>query len=193
MKKQEQINSLLEEIGVVAVVQTSLPAMAVQTAKKLLNKGVKAMEIAYRDLNNFDASDECIRAIREQVPEMLVGGATITSPELAKRAYKAGAQFVFSAGFNPKTVSWCVKHNFPIIPGVVTPGEIEQALGFNLSLLKLFPVSVLGGVDYLKALKGPYPQVKFLVSGGVNENNVELYRSCSNVKVVSGSWLSNNL
>ena len=193
MKKvnnQCRVNEILQRSQKIAVVQVSLPALAVKKAQSLLESGINAMEIAYRDLENFDATDECIRAIRDQVPGMNIGAATITNPGLAKRAKKAGAQFIFSAGFNPDTVKWCVNHGMPVIPGVATPGEIEQAMQFGLTYLKLFPVTVLGGTDFLKALKGPYPQIKFMVSGGVNEQNWEQFLSLDNVFAVSGSWLA---
>ena len=189
MKKQFLMDELIAEAGEIAVVQTSLPAEAVMIAKKLLEKGVKAMEIAYRDLENLEGSDECIRAVREQVPEVLVGGATITCPKLARRAVKSGAQFLLSAGFNYKTVKYCVRHNIPVYPGIATPGEIERAIEFGLSVLKIFPVEILGGTKYLAALSGPYPEVRFIVSGGINSQNCENYKTLVNVAAVSGSYL----
>lgn len=189
MKKQHLMDELIIKAGKIAVVQTTLPAEAVVIAKKLLEKGVPAMEIAYRDLNNLEGSDECIRAVREQVPEILLGAATVTSPELAKRAEKAGAQFLLSAGFNRKTVKYCVKHNIPVYPGVATPGEIEQALSFNLSVMKIFPAEILGGTKYLSALAGPYPEVRFIVSGGINAENCNDYKNLKNVAALSGSYL----
>ena len=189
MKKQFLMDELIAEAGEIAVVQTSLPAEAVMIAKKLLEKGVKAMEIAYRDLENLEGSDECIRAVREQVPEILVGGATITCPKLARRAVKSGAQFLLSAGFNYNTVKYCVRHNIPVYPGIATPGEIERAIEFGLSVLKIFPVEILGGTKYLAALSGPYPEVRFIVSGGINSQNCENYKTLVNVAAVSGSYL----
>lgn len=189
MKKQYLMDELIAEAGEIAVVQTTLPAEAVHIARTLLEKGVKAMEIAYRDPENQEGSDECIRAVREQVPEMLAGAATITSPEVARRAVKSGAQFLLSAGFNWKTVKYCVSRNIPVYPGVATPGEIEQALGFGLSVLKIFPVEILGGTKYLNALKGPYPCVRFIVSGGINSQNCAEYKKLENVLAVSGSYL----
>ncbi len=183
------MNELILEVGKIAVVSTTEPKEAVSIAKCLLEKGVGAMEIAYRDLNNFDGADNCIRAIRAEVPNMLVGAATVICPKLAARAKKAGAQFVLSAGFNFKTVKYCVKHNIPIFPGVATAGEIENALSFGLSILKIFPIEVLGGIKYLNALSGPYPQVKFIVSGGINEINCAFYAKTKNVAAVSGSYL----
>lgn len=189
MKKQYLMDELIAEAGEIAVVQTTLPAEAVHIARTLLEKGVKAMEIAYRDPENQEGSDECIRAVREQVPEMLAGAATITSPEVARRAVKSGAQFLLSAGFNWKTVKYCVFRNIPVYPGVATPGEIEQALGLGLSVLKIFPVEILGGTKYLDALKGPYPCVRFIVSGGINSQNCAEYKKLENVLAVSGSYL----
>lgn len=189
IKNYETIKNLMESSNGIAVVQTTFPSQAVVIARGLIEKGVHAMEIAYRDSNNYDGSDECIRAVTDAVPEMLVGAATITSPSLAKRAIKAGAKFILTAGFNPKTVRYCVGKHFPVFPGVSTPGEIEQAMMFGLDTLKLFPVKVLGGTEYLKALSGPYPEVKFIVTGGVNAQNAQEYRSCPNVLCVSGSFL----
>lgn len=190
MKNQILMDELIMEAGEIAVVSTSLPAEAVVIAKRLYEKGVRAMELAYRDTENFDGTDECIRAVRDEVPEMLVGAATVTCPALAKRAKKSGAQFVLSAGFNPKTVKWCVKHNMPVYPGTATPGEIEQAMGFGLWIVKVFPVEVLGGTKYLKALTGPYPDCKYIVSGGVNAENAASYKEMECVAAVSGTYLT---
>lgn len=190
MKNQKIWDEIIKQGGAIAVVSTSLPAQAVSIAKKIKASGINCMEIAYRDLQNLEGSDECIRAVKDEVPGMHVGAATVTSPELAKRAKKAGADFILSAGFNSETVKWCVKHNMPVYPGTATPGEVEQAMSFGLKIVKVFPVSVLGGTDYLKALSGPYPQMSYIVSGGINQDNCQEYEKLENVAAVSGSWLS---
>ncbi len=193
MKNQFLMDKKICEFKNIAVVQTTLPAQAVFIAQKLLKNNVNAMELAYRDLNNIEGTDECIRAVREQVPEMLVGAATVTSEKLAKRAKKAGAQFILSAGFNPNTVKYCVKNNIPVYPGIATPGELERAMAFGLSVVKVFPVEILGGVKYLKALSGPYPDIRFIVSGGINETNALEYKELKNVAAVSGSYFVKNI
>lgn len=193
MKNQFLMDKKICESKNIAVVQTTLPAQAVFIAQKLLKNNVNAMELAYRDLNNIEGTDECIRAVREQVPEMLVGAATVTSEKLAKRAKKAGAQFILSAGFNPNTVKYCVKNNIPVYPGIATPGELERAMAFGLSVVKVFPVEILGGVKYLKALSGPYPDIRFIVSGGINETNALEYKELKNVAAVSGSYFVKNI
>ena len=189
MKKQIFMDELILEAGEIAVVSTTLPAEAVCIAKRLFEKGVRAMELAYRDIENIEGTDECIRAVRDEVPEMLVGAATVTNPYLARRAKKAGAQFVLSAGFNSSTVKWCVKHNMPVYPGTATPGEIEAAMSFGLWIVKVFPAEVLGGTKYLKALSGPYPEMKYIVSGGINGDNAKDYKEMECVAAVSGTYL----
>ena len=194
MKKVSENQKIMDEkikaCGAVAVCSVYESAEAVELARLLLSKNIGAMEIAYRKLDSFDKSDECIRAVRKNVPEMLVGAATVVNSSIARRAFKAGAQFILSPGYNPSTVSFCLCHKIPVYPGVLTPSEIERALENGLTLLKFFPAEPAGGIPYLKALSGPFPQVSFIVSGGLNAENEKNYRQLSNVSAVSGSWLS---
>lgn len=193
MKKQIECDNKIKQACSIAVVQCKTANEAIDIAQKLLDSNVCAMEIAYRDINNFDIADECIKAVRKYVPKMLVGAATVINVSLVKRAVRSGAMFVLSPGFNPKTVKYCINHNIPIYPGVATPSDIEVALEYGLSTLKYFPAEIMGGIKMIKALAGPYPQVKFIVSGGLNEENFHEYTECKNVLAVSGSWLVSNL
>lgn len=189
-RKQIECDEKIAQAGGIAVLSAVTPEEAVLKAGKLLSAGIRALEIPYRGKDFFDAADACIRAVRREVPEMLVGAATVINPAIARRAVKAGAQFILSPGFNPRTVRYCLHHSIPVYPGVATSSEIERALEFGLSTLKYFPAEVLGGVKMLSALAGPFPQVRFIVSGGLNAQNAEEYKKCRNVAVVSGSWLS---
>lgn len=189
-RKQIECDEKIAQAGGIAVLSAVTPEEAVLKAGKLLSAGIRALEIPYRGKDFFDAADACIRAVRREVPEMLVGAATVINPVIARRAVKAGAQFILSPGFNPRTVRYCLHHSIPVYPGVATSSEIERALEFGLSTLKYFPAESLGGVKMLSALAGPFPQVRFIVSGGLNAQNAEEYKKCRNVAVVSGSWLS---
>lgn len=189
-ESNESVASLLSAAGVLAVAEVRQAAEAVSVAEALLGGGVRAMEIAFRDVRFFDESERAIAAVRERCPQMLVGAATVVNPAIADRALASGAQFVLSAGFNPKTVEHCVARGIPIVPGVCTPGEIEQALEFGLTTLKFFPAEVCGGTAMLSALSGPYPQVRFVASGGIGASNAASYLACRNVAAVSGSWVS---
>ena len=101
----------------------------------------------------------------------------------------AGAKFIVSAGFNRETVEWCISHNIPVVPGVCTPSEIEMGLSMGLDVLKFFPAEASGGVAMLKDLSGPFSQVRFMTTGGINPNNLPDYAKASNVLAIGGSWM----
>lgn len=188
--EQFECDKKIAEAGAIAVLSARSSEEAVDAAKKMISANIFALEIAYRGNEFFDMADACIKAVRREVPQMLVGAATVINPNIARRAIKTGAQFVVSPGLNPTTVRYCLRRHIPIYPGVATSSEIELALSFGLSLLKYFPAEPLGGVKMLSALSGPFPQVRFIVSGGLNAENANEYKKCGNVAAVSGSWLS---
>ena len=190
VKNQCEMDKRISEAGFMAVSHCKTENECVLLAKRLVSKGIFSMEIPYRGEENFNVADKCIRAVRESVPEMLIGGATAINPAIARRAVRSGAHFVISPGFNIKTVQYCIHRAIPIYPGVATPSEIENALLFGLTTLKFFPAHCLGGVKTLSSLLGPFPNVRFIVSGGLNAENCQEYKNCKNVAAVSGSWLS---
>lgn len=187
---QKKFDIKIENAGFVAVCSTLDPIKALEIAERLLSKGINAMEIAYRNPSVLEKTDLCIKTVRKAFPAMLLGAATVINAKLARRAVKAGAQFILSPGYNPSTVAYCVRHSIPVYPGVATPSEIEAALEWNLTTLKFFPAEAMGGIEFLKSLAGPFPQVKFIVSGGLDAENQAEYRNLKNVAAVSGSWLS---
>lgn len=161
---------------------------AVDIAKAIYAGGVSMMEVTFRT----NTAAESITAIRNNVPEMHIGAGTILNKEQLHRAQQAGALFGLSPGFNRSVVEEAMKLNFPFIPGVMTPSDIELALEFGYNILKLFPVAQLGGVDFLKALMGPYGHTKvmFIPMGGINLQNLSSYLYLKNVQSVGGSWLA---
>ena len=187
---QKKFDIKIENAGFVAVCSTLDPIKALEIAERLLSKGINAMEIAYRNPSVLEKTDLCIKTVRKAFPAMLLGAATVINAKLARRAVKAGAQFILSPGYNPSTVAYCVRHSIPVYPGVATPSEIEAALEWNLTTLKFFPAEAMGGIAFLKSLAGPFPQIKFIVSGGLDAENQAEYRNLKNVAAVSGSWLS---
>ena len=187
---QKKFDIKIENAEFVAVCSTLDPIKALEIAERLLSKGINAMEIAYRNPSAIEKTDLCIKTVRKAFPAMLLGAATVINAKLARRAVKAGAQFILSPGYNPSTVAYCVWLSIPVYPGVATPSEIEAALEWNLTTLKFFPAEAMGGIAFLKSLAGPFPQVKFIVSGGLDAENQAEYRNLKNVAAVSGSWLS---
>ena len=182
------MNPVLEKIGrlrLLPVIKISDPEKAVPLAGALIRGGLPAAEITFRT----SCAAEAIGLITKAFPEMLVGAGTVLSVQQAEKAVKAGAKFIVSPGLNPSVVGYCVENGIPVIPGVVTPGEIETALSFGLEVVKFFPAEAYGGLKTIKALSAPYGMVKFMPTGGVNEENLKSYLSCPAVFACGGSFM----
>lgn len=159
---------------------------AVPMAKALVEGGIPVAEVTFRT----DAAADVIQAMAEQVPEILVGAGTVHTVAQAQTAVKAGAKFIVTPGFQPDVVRWCVEHQVDIVPGTAVPSDIEQAISFGLSVCKFFPAEAYGGVKTLKALKGPYADIRFMPTGGVSLDNMNDYLALSNVAAVGGSFMT---
>ena len=175
----------IEELGIVPVVVLNDAKDAEPLAQALCEGGLPCAEVTFRT----DAAEESIRIMAEKFPDMLVGAGTVINPQLAEKAVAAGAKFIVSAGFNKETVAWCLSHNIPVVPGVCTPSEIELGLSMGLDVLKFFPAEASGGVAMLKDFSGPFSQVRFMTTGGINPNNLPDYAKASNVLAIGGSWM----
>jgi 2-dehydro-3-deoxyphosphogluconate aldolase/(4S)-4-hydroxy-2-oxoglutarate aldolase len=181
----ETIFEKMRNIGLIPVVKIDNADDAVPLAKALIAGGLPAAEVTYRT----DAAEETIRRITKECPDMLVGAGTVINVELAKSAIAAGAKFIVSPGFNPSVVDYCLEHNVPMIPGVSSASQIEEALNRNMTVLKLFPAEVVGGVAMLDALAGPFGQCLFMPTGGVNTDNLGEYAKRKNVLAIGGTWM----
>ena len=159
---------------------------AVPMAKALVEGGIPVAEVTFRT----DAAAAVIRAMAEQVPEILVGAGTVHSVAQAETAVLAGAKFIVTPGFSPEVVRWCVEHQVAVVPGTAVPSDIEQAISFGLSICKFFPAEAYGGVNTLKALKGPYADIRFMPTGGISLENMNDYLTLSNVAAVGGSFMT---
>ena len=182
------MNTVLEElkkIGIVPVVVLDDAKDAVPLAKALCEGGLPCAEVTFRTA----AAEESIRKISEAYPQMLVGAGTVLSVEQAERAVAAGAKFIVSPGFNPKVVKYCIDHEIPVTPGIQTPTEIEMALEYGLEVLKFFPAEPAGGLKMIKALAAPYTMVRFMPTGGINENNVRDYLKYDKIHACGVSWM----
>ena len=173
-------NSIIVPVVVLDKVEDAVP-----TAKAMLAGGVDTMEITFRTA----CAPECIKAVAENCPEVLVGAGTVLNVEQAKLAVEMGAKFIVSPGFSDEVVSWCVKNNIPVAPGCVTLTEIMAALNHGLKMVKFFPANVYGGLNAMKALSAPFVGVKFLPTGGVNTANIKEYVDAPFVHAVGGSWV----
>jgi 2-dehydro-3-deoxyphosphogluconate aldolase/(4S)-4-hydroxy-2-oxoglutarate aldolase len=151
----------------------------------LVAGGLPVAEITFRT----DAAEAAIRALAKR-GDVLVGAGTVLTTELADRAIGAGAQFIVAPGTNPNVVEHCRIRSVPIVPGVATPTDIELALSHGASTLKFFPAENMGGVGTLKALVGPYPDVRFIPTGGITPEKLPSYFALPSVLACGGSWLA---
>ena len=177
--------SRLAAAGVVPVVVLDNAADAVPTAKAMVAGGIDVMEITFRTA----AAADSIRAVAAEVPEMLVGAGTVLNLEQCKLAVECGAKFIVSPGYDEETVAWCVENGVAVTPGCVTPTEIMAALQHGLKVVKFFPANVYGGLSAIKALSGPFVGLKFIPTGGVNQQNLGEFVSNPSIHAVGGSWV----
>ena len=180
------LTAALHAAGIVPVITLARPEDGVPVAEALLAGGIACVEITFRS----DAAVAAIRAIRARVPAILVGAGTILTTAQADDAIAAGASFLVAPGFNPAVVDHVLGRDVPMLPGVCTPSEVEQALGRGLRLVKLFPAAAIGGVGYIRALAGPYPMVRFVPTGGIRAADVAAYLAVPPVVAVGGTWLA---
>ena len=173
-------NSIVVPVVVLDKVEDAIP-----TAKAMAAGGVDTMEITFRTA----CAPECIKAVADNCPDVLVGAGTIINVEQAKLAVEMGAKFIVSPGFDAEVVGWCVENNIPVTPGCVTPTEITAALKLGLKVVKFFPANVYGGLNAMKNLSAPFVGVKFLPTGGVNAANIREYIDSPFILAVGGSWV----
>ena len=182
------MNEILERvsnIGIVPVIAIEDAAKAVPLAKALVAGGLPAAEVTFRTA----AAEEAMRAIVNEVPDMLVGAGTVLTPDQADRALAAGARFIVTPGFNPEMVKYVLSKGGLIMPGTATPGEMEQAMSLGLTAVKFFPAEQNGGIATLKAVAGPYKNLKWMPTGGVNTKNLMDYLSFNQILACGGTWM----
>lgn len=172
---------------IVPVVVLDKAEWAAPLAEALLKAGLDVMEITFRTA----AAEAAIRDIAKRFPAMFVGAGTLLTTEQVQRAAGAGAKFGVAPGLNPKIVQAAALAKLPMVPGVMTPTELEAAMDLGCRTLKFFPAEAAGGVKMLKALIGPYGHtgVKFVPTGGIDAKNMRDYLAIPAVAAIGGSWM----
>ena len=171
--------------GVVPVVVLEDESQAVPAAKALLAGGINAMEITFRTA----AAKGSIARVAKEVPEMIVGAGTVINLEQLHDAIDAGAQFIVCPGTDEAIIAEATKLGVPITPGVVTPSEIMVGLKYGIKVFKFFPAETFGGLKTIKALCGPFPQIKIIPTGGISQANAADYFKNPKIVAVGGSWM----
>ncbi len=158
---------------------------AVPLAEALVAGGVKVLEVTLRTPVALQAMEAMAK-----VPGAIVGAGTLRTPQDVLNAKNAGCQFGVSPGFTEALAASCQQHGLPLLPGVSTASEVMQANAAGYGFLKLFPAVAVGGVNLLKALAGPFPDVAFCPTGGITPETAPQFLKLPNVKVCGGSWLT---
>ena len=151
----------------------------------LVESGYSVFEVTLRTACALDA----IRQIKDDFPTAKVSAGTVLSEQQAEQAVAAGADFAVAPGFNITVAQKAKALNLPFVPGVATPSEVEIARANGYRLVKLFPAKVLGGINYLKALSGPYRDMKFMPTGGITQETAQDYLDLPNVECIGGTWM----
>ena len=150
----------------------------------LKNDGINCAEITFRTA----CAAEAIAYAVKNYPDMNIGAGTVINAEQCEKALAAGAKFIVSPGLSVAVAEICNKNNIPYYPGCVTPTEIKQALELGITTVKFFPANVYGGLKAMKALAGPFPQIKFIPTGGVDATNLDEYLAWEKIAAVGGSF-----
>lgn len=172
-------------IGIVPVIKINNLENAVPLAKALCEGGLPVAEVTFRTAH----AQEAIARISKELPEMLVGAGTVLTTEQVDAAIEAGAKFIVSPGFNPTVVKYCIDRGVAVTPGCVSPSDIEKAIELGLDVVKFFPAEAYGGLKTIKALSGPYSNIKFIPTGGIDPSNLNAYLAFDKVVACGGSWM----
>lgn len=184
----KNIENTLRETGIVPVIKLSDAGDAAELAHALCAGGVTTAEVTFRT----DVAAEAIYRMREARPDMLVGAGTVLTKESLEAALSAGAQFIVSPGLNPAIVEAAMAKDVPIVPGCMTPSEIELAMSFGLEFVKFFPAETAGGVKFLKAVSAPYAGIRFMPTGGISMKNAADYLALSCVVCCGASFIASD-
>ncbi|MGZ6745957.1 MAG: bifunctional 4-hydroxy-2-oxoglutarate aldolase/2-dehydro-3-deoxy-phosphogluconate aldolase [Nocardioides sp.] len=186
MSRTPEVRSVLDLVPVVPVVVVDRVADAVPIARALVAGGLPAIELTLRTPVALDA----IRAIADEVPEIVVGAGTVVTPGQAKEAHDAGARFLVSPGTTHALLGAMADTGLPFLPGTATVSEVLAVLEAGCTEMKLFPAEASGGTDYLRSLASPVPAARFCPTGGITAASAPAYLALPNVGCVGGSWLT---
>lgn len=180
-----QILTEIANIGMIPVLSIDKAERAIPLAKALKKGGLPLMEVMFRTA----AAAESIKLIADTMPDFIIGAGTILTVEQAEKAVECGAKFLVSPGFNPEVCKAAIKLGVPIVPGCVSPTEVEAARVLGLHVLKFFPAVENGGVSAMRLLSGPYPDVRFVPTGDLTRVLCKEYLAFHKVAAAGGDFM----
>ena len=167
MEKREILDRMISE-GLIPVIRVSSAQEAIDVADAIKEGGVSLIEVTMTVQGAIDAIRELVHKYKDEV---IAGAGTVLDPETGRAALLAGAQFIVSPTLNLDLIQLCHRYSTVVIPGTMTPTEILTAWNAGADLVKVFPAAQLGGPEYIKAIRGPLPQILLVPTGGVNLQN----------------------
>jgi 2-dehydro-3-deoxyphosphogluconate aldolase/(4S)-4-hydroxy-2-oxoglutarate aldolase len=185
LSRQENTVALFQQATIIPVLTIERLEDAVPLARALVAGGVRVLEVTLRT----PVAIEAAKAMISGVPDAIVGIGTILNPDDLARARALGAKFGISPGATPDLLKAVAAGDLPFAPGIATASDLMQALAHGFDLVKFFPAEQSGGIKALRALAGPFPNVRFCPTGGIGEANAASWLAEPNVLAVGGSWL----
>lgn len=179
------IGELLAPCRVLPVITAGSEAETVRLCRTLAEAGMRAVEITLRTPAALDS----LRAVKAELPQLLVAAGTVTNARELDAALEAGADILVSPGATAALLGAAAQRRAPLVPGVATASEVMQGLDHGIGTFKLFPAAAAGGIDLLKSLAGPFPDVRFCPTGGLTAGNFRDYLALPNVICCGGSWM----
>jgi 2-dehydro-3-deoxyphosphogluconate aldolase/(4S)-4-hydroxy-2-oxoglutarate aldolase len=186
MAKPALASTLLGQQKIIPVVAVDNERQALGLAQALIEGGISVIEITLR--NSFGL--QAIERVKRSFPQMLTLAGTVNNSDDMLAAVDAGADGIISPGITASLLKAAEDTGVTYLPGVASASEVLMGMQYGLTEFKLFPATVVGGVGALKALSGPFPDIRFCPTGGVNEKNYRDFLSLKNVICVGGSWLA---
>jgi 2-dehydro-3-deoxyphosphogluconate aldolase/(4S)-4-hydroxy-2-oxoglutarate aldolase len=180
----EEFLAALGQQRIIPVATLNTVEEAARAVEVLQGQDINIIEVTFRVKN----AAAIIKYLSENT-DMYVGAGTVVNVSQARLALESGAKFLVLPGFLREVVEFAVEHRVPVFPGCVTPSEIMRALSYGLEVLKFFPSTNFGGITTLKAFAGPFGNVKFIPTGGINPQNKDDYLALKNVFAVAGTWV----
>jgi 2-dehydro-3-deoxyphosphogluconate aldolase/(4S)-4-hydroxy-2-oxoglutarate aldolase len=165
MMDRKEVCARIVEIGIMPSVRVSAPDLALFAAETVYEAGITVVEIT----NTVPKAVEVIAQLTRNYPDFVVGAGTVLDLDIARRCADAGARFITSPGLVPDVMEFALKNNIVAMPGALTPSEVIAAWKGGADFVKIFPCAQLGGDQYIRALKTPFPQIPLIASGGVNQ------------------------
>lgn len=184
-QKNTLIESLCTRARILPVITIASAEHILPLADALAAGGLQTLEITLRSEHGLTA----IRRLREERPALCIGAGTVLDPRMMDAVEAAGAQFIVSPGSTDELLAAGVNCSVPLLPGISNASDIMRGYALGYRRFKLFPAEICGGIAALKALGGPFPDVRFCPTGGVNAANAAQYLALANVMCVGGTWM----